>query len=118
MSYVPHLITLILIIAVVVFATINLFYVNKAHKTPFLHFLLYTVCILQIMTMAAFTVNQAAWVMLGHEEVVGSLSQIGWLAYDYLNKLCHLIAAVALNFYLRFKHAHPQEASRRKATDD
>ena len=118
MGYLPHMITFIFVSCVVILAFANIFHVHKAHKAPRLQPLLYFMCLFQILTMASFTANQIGWIMNDYESFVGLDVQLGWLAYDYQNKLFHLTAAGVLNYYLRFKHTNPCEAHRRRGSDD
>jgi hypothetical protein len=117
-GYLPHLITFVLVIAITIMAFLNMFYIHNAHKAPFLRQMLYIMCIFQILTMLTFTANQIGWIVNEHESIVGFEAQIGWLAYDYQNKLFHLTAAAVLHYYLKFKHIDPVEANRRRSTDD
>lgn len=117
MGYIPHLITLIFVIAVVAMGITNLLLIHKVDKAPFLQHLLYSMCLFQLLSMVTFTVNQIGWVINEHESVVGFEAQIGWLAYDYLNKLFHLSTAAVLHYYLKYKHVEPKQTNRRRATD-
>ena len=118
MGILPHVVTFILVGMVAVLALVNIFYIHNAHKAPALQQLLYFVCLFQLLTMAAFTANQVGWIVHEFEKVVSLDIQLGWLAYDYQNKLFHLLAAATLNYYLRYKHTDPNEANRRRSTDD
>ena len=117
-GYLPHLIAFILVCLVLFLTFSNMFYVHRAHKAPVLRQLLYVMCVFQILTMLTFTANQVGWVINDHESVVGFEAQIGWLAYDYQNKLFHLSVAAVLHYYLKFKHADTTSENRRRATDD
>ena len=44
------------------------------------------------MTIVFFVFNQTWWVVDQHDELVGSVSSVAWLLYDYLNLLFHLTA--------------------------
>ena len=118
MGLIPHAITFVFVAAITVAAFINLSMIHRAHKAPILRQLLAFMCLFQILTMASFTANQISWIVNDHESFVGLDAQLGWLAYDYQNKLFHLTAALALNYYLRFKHVDPKEANRGRRTDD
>jgi hypothetical protein len=118
MGYLPHLITFLLLSMVMFVATTNLFCIHRAHQSVILRQLLVTLCCLQLLVMFAFAYNQMGWIINEHESIVGQDAQIGWLAYDYLNKLFHLITALTLRYYLDFKQVDPCSENRRRASDD
>lgn len=57
------------------------------------------------MTIVFFAFNQTLWVLDHHDELVGSVSSVAWLLYDYLNLLFHLSCGVILYYYLEC-HRH------------
>lgn len=60
--------------------------------------------ILQAATLLAFLYNQSIWLIDNHEDSVGVVASISWLAYDYANTLFHIVAAASLRSYLsRYK---------------
>lgn len=118
MGIIPHLITFVFVAVITALAFYNVFLIHRAHQAPVLRQLIAFMCVFQILTMASFSANQIGWIVNEHETILGAVVQLGWLAYDYQNKLFHLTAALVLNYYLRFKHANPQESKRRRATDD
>lgn len=108
MLYIPHAITYVLSLMVIVVASINLAKVLK-HDSNALKGLLILSIFFQISTIASFMIVQAGWVLKSHDELVGMSSQLGWLAYDYQNKLFHLFAALLMGHWIKCKEVNNNE---------
>lgn len=100
MLYIPHAITYVLCSLVLLVAGVNLARVLE-HKNDALKGLLVLSIFFQISTIATFMVVQAGWVLKNHDALVGMSAQLGWLAYDYQNKLFHLFAALLMGHWLK-----------------
>lgn len=101
--YIPHLITLFLCLAVLGICLANTHLVIAKTDKDLLRIVLLMACFFQASTIITFIANQTLWVIKSHDELVGIGSQIGWLAYDYQNKLYHLSVAFGLNYWLHHK---------------
>jgi uncharacterized membrane protein YjdF len=99
MAYIPHYITFTLCAIIVVLALSNVFAASDLRK-DLLQMLIFIVCFFQIATIITFAVVQWDWVANDHGLIVGSWSAIGWIAYDYLNKLFHLSGALLLRHWI------------------
>ena len=101
LTYVPHLITLALCIAIVFSAIVNARMTLKYTRKDLLQILIVMSLGWQVATIVFFVINQTMWVVKSHEELVGTLSSTLWLIYDYTNKLFHLCCGMILYYYLR-----------------
>ena len=101
LTYIPHLITLVLCIAIVFSAVINAGMALKYTRKDLLQILIIMALGWQVATIVFFVINQSMWVIKSHEELVGTLSSTLWLIYDYTNKLFHLCCGLILYYYLR-----------------
>lgn len=103
MVIIPHLITLALCLLVIYLAIANIVVACTGMRSDSVRGLVLLLCFFQISTIATFIVVQSGWVFGGHDELVGMSAQLGWLAYDYQNKLFHICAAVLLGHWMKCK---------------
>lgn len=102
MLYIPHIITYALCSLVLVVAGINLAKAVERDNDALKGLLILSI-FFQISTIVTFMIVQAGWVLKNHDELVGMSAQLGWLAYDYQNKLFHLFAALLMGHWLKCK---------------
>ena len=100
MAYFPHYITFTLCAIIVALAFGNIFRAATTTRHDAFRCIVFIVCFFQIATIITFGVVQWEWIANDHGLVVGSWSAIGWLAYDYLNKLFHLSGALLLRHWI------------------
>lgn len=100
MAYIPHLVTAALCLSVLILATTNLYLTLRYTRRDVIHVLVLMALGFQLMTIVFFVFNQTLWVVDQHDELVGSVSTVAWLLYDYLNLLFHLSCGVILYYYL------------------
>lgn len=102
MGYIPHIVTLLLCLSVIATDFRIVCTVMLRARRDGMRTLMLLAVFFQFATMITFIVVQTGWVLQSHDELVGTSAQLGWLAYDYLNKLFHLTAAVALLQWLNY----------------
>ena len=100
MTYIPHLITAALCLSVLSLASTNLYLTFRYTRRDVIHVVVLMALGFQWMTIVFFVFNQTLWVVDQHDELVGSVSSVAWLLYDYLNLLFHLSCGVILYYYL------------------
>ena len=102
MTYIPHLVTAALCLSVL---RTNLYLTLRYTRRDVIHVLVLMSLGFQWMTIVFFALNQTWWVVDQHDELVGSVSSVAWLLYDYLNLLFHLSCGVMLYYHLEC-HKH------------
>lgn len=107
MTYIPHLVTAALCLSVLLLASTNLYLTLRYTRRDVIHVLVLMALGFQWMTIVFFVFNQTLWVVDQHDELVGSVSSVAWLLYDYLNLLFHLSCGVMLYYHLEC-HKHKQ----------
>ena len=100
LTYIPHIITLVFCIAIILSAIVNTRMALKYTRRDLLQVLILMALGWQVATIVFFVINQSMWVVKSHEELVGTLSSTLWLIYDYTNKLFHLSCGLILYYYL------------------
>lgn len=100
MTYIPHLITLLLCVAVLFSACVNFYFTIKFTRKDLIQVLILMALGFQVGTISFFAINQTIWVVSQHDQLVGSVSSVAWLLYDYLNLLFHLSCGTILYYYL------------------
>ena len=100
MTYIPHLVTAVLCLSVLILASTNLYLTLRYTRRDVIHVLVLMALGFQWMTIVFFAFNQILWVLDQHDELVGSVSSVAWLLYDYLNLLFHLSCGVILYYHL------------------
>lgn len=100
MTYIPHLVTAVLCLSVLTLASTNLYLTLRYTRHGVTHILILMALGFQWMTIVFFVINQTLWVIEHHDELVGSVSSVAWLLYDYLNLLFHFSCGVILYYYL------------------
>lgn len=100
MTYIPHLVTAALCISVLSLAITNIYLTLRHTRRDVIHVLILMSLGFQCMTIVFFAFNQTLWVVDQHDGLVGSVSSVTWLLYDYLNLLFHLSCGVILYYHL------------------
>lgn len=100
MTYIPHLVTAALCLSVLALASVNMYLTLRFTRRDVIQVLVLMSLGFQWMTIVFFGVNQSLWVINQHDELVGSVSSVAWLLYDYLNLLFHFSCGVILYYYL------------------
>ena len=116
-EYVPHIVTLILYLGVIYFATLNFFSINNAHENKTLRLALKTYIGLAVYASALFIFNQTNWVIHAHGDLVGTWADMLWLHGDHAVALTWLCGQGLLNVYLNFK-SEEQECNHRRRKND
>lgn len=117
MVYIPHLVTVALCLSVLALASTNLYLTLRHIRHDVIYILIIMSLGFQWMAIVFFGVNQTLWVINQHEELVGSVSSVAWLLYDYLNLLFHLSCGVILYYYLECRIAKKRRRSCDNLTD-
>ena len=100
MFYIPHVITYVLCSLVLIVAGTNFAKVLERDNDALKGLLILSI-FFQISTIVTFMIVQAGWVLKSHDDLVGMSAQMGWLAYDYQNKLFHLFTALLMGHWLK-----------------
>jgi len=61
-----------------------------------------------ILKSVTFSFLQYGWITTGSDEVVGTVSAMGWMLFDFLNGFTNLTFVLAIRLYLRWKNTPGQ----------
>lgn len=100
-TYIPHLITLVLCIGILVLASINLRLTCRNVQESLLRILIFMALGWQTVVILFFMYNQTLWVIKEHDTTVGTVNSVLWLMYDYANNFFHLSSGLILYHYLK-----------------
>ena len=101
LCYVPHAITLLLCLAIILTAVNNIAMAKSDKGTTFIKHAVWLVSGFQLMAITVFLINQSAWVFSDNVSLVGSDVAVSWLIYNYLDQLFHITIAIIINTVLR-----------------
>ena len=101
--YVGHILSLLIYVAVI--ATVINCYIaaNRVYLGNTLTIVVYTFLVSLFCQSSAFLILQIDWITMDYNHVVGDLTALGWLAYDYFNGFALLSFATAMNIYLKWR---------------
>ena len=100
-TYIPHLMTLVLCTSILVLASINLRLTCRHVQETLLRILIFMALGWQTVVILFFMYNQTVWVFKEHDSAVGTVDSTLWLIYDYSNKFFHLSSGLILYHYLK-----------------
>ena len=101
--YIPYLVTAALCLIIISMAVNNIIWVRKMHPNNTIKNVIYFFSIFQILTIVFFLSNQANWIIATNDLNPDMNIRFSWLAYDYFNKIFHILAACLLNILLKLK---------------
>ena len=99
-SYLPHGLNFSICL-LVIYVAIKNYRINRYTHNQKLRWMLNWAIGFQIGTMIAFMTNQSIWIINNHEDAVGVMPSMAWLAYDYLNSIFHLSAGLLMTNYIK-----------------
>jgi len=103
---IPHIITFILCASIIVVGIDCIVLLNKNKIFGQLNIFFYSIILTQILTILSFMFNQFGWIINNHGSELGLTVELGWLSYDYLNKLFHIGIIIFINTLIRTRLLH------------
>ena len=115
-----HWITVFLYAFVIIKSFMAIPYVKYCHQIPKLKPLIYLYLTSLISLASVFIYLQIEWIILNHDNVVGTQTAILWSLYDILNGFVQVFYLLGLEVYLKWKCEyieHDRCAYRRRHSD-